>query len=271
MSRLPRIYRGLDLRAEREMRGISIEEMAQASKYSVRQLRDFEAGHYERLPSDVFIRGIVKMFIECLGLDPAMVHLEYLHHTDRASNRQNTREEQMPVKQNFWTMQVGPVAGFFMLTCLVMVVLWPAKEFEIEGYLPGDSGDVQRTKVDWTSAEECLNTWSKGRINLKNESGLQDNVFTVKQDLRTVKIVTAEANWVRIQDMRTGTERLQGLFPGSSFTFTLHDETIMWFDRPEEITLLNAETDALIHQQPPAVIRFLPVKNPFILDSENHS
>jgi cytoskeleton protein RodZ len=64
---------GTILRQAREVRGESLEEVAQALKLSMRQLVAIESGHYESLPGPAFVRGFVRNYARHLGLDPEAV------------------------------------------------------------------------------------------------------------------------------------------------------------------------------------------------------
>lgn len=58
------------LRQERERRGITIEQVASATKINVRLLHSLEADHYADLPAKPFIRGFVTSYARFVGLDP---------------------------------------------------------------------------------------------------------------------------------------------------------------------------------------------------------
>jgi cytoskeleton protein RodZ len=57
------------LRYERELRGITIEQVASATKVGVRTLHALEADHYSELPAKPFIRGFVNSYCRFIGLD----------------------------------------------------------------------------------------------------------------------------------------------------------------------------------------------------------
>lgn len=56
------------LRAEREKRGITIEQVASATKIGVRVLHALEADHYSELPAKPFVRGFVISYCRFIGL-----------------------------------------------------------------------------------------------------------------------------------------------------------------------------------------------------------
>lgn len=61
---------GVLLRKAREEKGLDIDDVVQAIKFSARQIEAVEADHLEMLPGTVFVRGIVRSYSRFLKLDP---------------------------------------------------------------------------------------------------------------------------------------------------------------------------------------------------------
>ena len=61
------------LRNEREKRGITIEQVASATKINVRMLHALEADHFAELPAKPFVRGFVTSYCRFIGLSPREV------------------------------------------------------------------------------------------------------------------------------------------------------------------------------------------------------
>ena len=59
------------LRAGRANKGLSLEDVAKITKIQHRILERLEAGKLEGLPAEVFVRGFVRSFARCVGLDEA--------------------------------------------------------------------------------------------------------------------------------------------------------------------------------------------------------
>src|SRR3954453_11251530 len=59
---------GEELRREREIRGISVKEIADATKISKRFLEAIEKNDHRTLPAPVFTRGFVREYARYLGL-----------------------------------------------------------------------------------------------------------------------------------------------------------------------------------------------------------
>jgi len=68
---------GEHLKREREMRGVSLEEISAATRISVRFLEALENEQWERLPGGIFNRGFIRSVARFLGLDEDGLVAEY--------------------------------------------------------------------------------------------------------------------------------------------------------------------------------------------------
>lgn len=66
------------LRREREMRGISLDEIATATKISTRNLRALEEEKFQQLPGGIFNKGFVRAYAKFLGIDEDQMVAEYV-------------------------------------------------------------------------------------------------------------------------------------------------------------------------------------------------
>ena len=69
---------GAWLRQQRELRGISIHEIARFSKISLRYLEALEASRFSVLPAPVFAKGFLRQYASYVGLDPDEVVNYYI-------------------------------------------------------------------------------------------------------------------------------------------------------------------------------------------------
>ena len=65
------------LRAQRERVSLSIEDIARVTKIPERSLRQLEAGQFEELPADVFVRGFLRSYARVVGVNPDEVVRRY--------------------------------------------------------------------------------------------------------------------------------------------------------------------------------------------------
>jgi cytoskeletal protein RodZ len=61
---------GETLRRERELRQISLREIAEATKINLRYLDALERDDFRHLPGGVFNKGFVRAYAQFIGIDP---------------------------------------------------------------------------------------------------------------------------------------------------------------------------------------------------------
>ena len=70
---------GENLRRERELRGVALRDIADATKISVRFLQALEQDRVDILPGGIFPRSFVRQYAKHLGLDPDRMVTEFDH------------------------------------------------------------------------------------------------------------------------------------------------------------------------------------------------
>lgn len=70
---------GENLRRERELRGVELRDIADATKISVRFLQALEQDRVDVLPGGIFPRSFVRQYAKHLGLDPDRTVTEFDH------------------------------------------------------------------------------------------------------------------------------------------------------------------------------------------------
>lgn len=83
---------GEELRRERELRGISLREVAESTKISLRYLSALEQNRFDSLPGGVFTKGFVKAYAQFIGLDPEGTVNAYL--LERRTQAGDAQEEE---------------------------------------------------------------------------------------------------------------------------------------------------------------------------------
>ena len=69
---------GEKLRREREMRAITLEEIATATKIGTRSLRALEEERFDQLPGGIFNKGFVRAYAKYVGIDEEQALSDYL-------------------------------------------------------------------------------------------------------------------------------------------------------------------------------------------------
>jgi cytoskeleton protein RodZ len=78
---------GETLKRERELRQISLREIAEATKINLRYLDALERDDFRHLPGGVFNKGFVRAYAEFIGIDPEAMVTAYLEEDGRQQAR----------------------------------------------------------------------------------------------------------------------------------------------------------------------------------------
>ena len=116
---------GEELRRERVVREISLEEISSATKISLRLLQALEDGDVRRLPPPTFTRGFIRAYAGHLGIDPEEKVNAYL--ADLAGTPPDGPGPKKPrPRSRFWRSRratagtiVGGVTGLLLLLGLI--------------------------------------------------------------------------------------------------------------------------------------------------------
>src|SRR5437899_56708 len=81
---------GEKMQREREMRSISLDEIAESTKISARMLRALEEEEFNKLPGGIFNKGFVRAYSRYLGLDEEQAVTDYL--AAESESKQKDRE-----------------------------------------------------------------------------------------------------------------------------------------------------------------------------------
>ena len=61
---------GVLLREAREASGMSLEEVSEATKIRSKYLEAIEQGDFAVIPGEVYLKGFMRNYADCVGLDP---------------------------------------------------------------------------------------------------------------------------------------------------------------------------------------------------------
>jgi cytoskeleton protein RodZ len=82
------------MRREREMRGVTLEEISESTKISKRSLQALEEEDFDLLPGGIFNKGFVRAYARFLGIDEEQAVADFM----AANNEQLATEDQFPLK-----------------------------------------------------------------------------------------------------------------------------------------------------------------------------
>jgi cytoskeleton protein RodZ len=120
---------GESLRRERELRGIDLREVAEATKISVRFLQALESGRIDILPGGIFPRAFVRQYALYLGLDPDRTVAEFVYaYGDQAGASVTPK----PTRARSGGRR-RPLAAAAVVLALLGIAAWAAFRYEAQG------------------------------------------------------------------------------------------------------------------------------------------
>lgn len=116
---------GERLRREREMRGVSLDDIADATKIGTRLLRALEEEHFELLPGGIFNKGFVRAYSKYLGLNEEEAVADYLEAAGETVPDPRVIAEQNSSRIDRSGAESGPSrqAGFPIIPVLILLLL----------------------------------------------------------------------------------------------------------------------------------------------------
>lgn len=117
---------GVLLREAREARGLSVEEIAERVKFSVRQVEALEHDDMEHLPQGTFLRGFIRSYARVLGLDEDALlratHTRTEHHFDVGDVQDGGTP--LPVAGSSLIRSRYLLLGALLVACVLLVFVW---------------------------------------------------------------------------------------------------------------------------------------------------
>src|SRR5271170_896294 len=92
---------GEHLKREREMRGVSLEEIAAATRINTRYLEALEKAHWSDLPGGAFNRGFIRSVARFLGLDEDNLIAEYALETKEGAEATASARSKTEMPRNW--------------------------------------------------------------------------------------------------------------------------------------------------------------------------
>ena len=159
---------GEELRREREMRGVSLREISDATKVSIRYLEGLEKGDSKALPAAVFVRGFVREFARYLGLDAEEMVDRYLRTVTDLENERAVRirqanpqlKEYDPTRDEGRLRTIFRILGFLIVVGVLAALGYYFRDdlLSLRRFLPGESGTESDRAVTPPAAAPATET-----------------------------------------------------------------------------------------------------------------
>ncbi len=124
---------GRFLRSERELRRLTLEELAQVTRIPLRSLQLLEEDRMDALPGEVFVRGFVKSYAKAVGLAVDDV-LRRFDEANRPSSEPAAPREPLlaPERGGRFGLAIALVILLILFTLALSIVLRPHREGRVE-------------------------------------------------------------------------------------------------------------------------------------------
>jgi len=202
---------GQELRREREVRDVTLDEISEATKISVRFLSALENDKFALLPAPVFTKGFIREFARYLGLDPEKMVNSYVYHRQKQESESSTvRRRQETEEQAISEMRASLtsrrwIGGFLLL--VVALALMAAAFFVRKGFRSTGSSAESGPGLGATAAA----SWTPPAVSVSATPAAVDS------DELVLEIAFTEDCWTEIsvdgkiqvsETFRAGTERV---------------------------------------------------------------
>jgi transcriptional regulator with XRE-family HTH domain len=219
-------FPGKYLKAQRELRNLSLEEIAKSTKIRERFLRAIEEDQYELLPSAVYVKGFLTLYARHLGLDSHDIGLRYQNYLKSLTISQPAELEQQipPPKKRArpWPFFVAISAIIFF----IVLVIYYTSRSPLEQFPPP-------FKQQPTSAPSPLTGQGKTEPQTVHQPMLKE--ISRPGELKTEETIKPEVSSFEILEANMGTaiERESGrlVLSGKSSEFTCNNQRAYFFTR----------------------------------------
>lgn len=111
---------GSYLKRERELRGISLEEISKVTKIGLRILKALESDDFDSLPAPIFVKGFIRSYATYVGLDPVDAVLRYEDYLARHEAKDEVEEIKEERRR---TIPVPAVIGAILIIASSIYIL----------------------------------------------------------------------------------------------------------------------------------------------------
>ncbi|MBZ5646207.1 MAG: DUF4115 domain-containing protein [Acidobacteriia bacterium] len=112
---------GERMQREREMRGITLEEIAESTKIGTRSLRALEGEDFDKLPGGIFNKGFVRAYAKYLGIDEEQAVTDFMAAYGEFQQQQpaSTTPETPAAEEPLLSLNMLVVGGAIVLLVLI--------------------------------------------------------------------------------------------------------------------------------------------------------
>ena len=220
---------GQRLRRERELRGVNIDEIAQATKISSRMLEALETNRFDILPGGVFNRGFIRAYARYLGLNEEDVVNDYLE----AIHQKSTQEPVQIPPQPASPAPSKPVPSLLIAGVVAAGIL-----IAIAFVLRNNGGEPKpvTTAAPQTQRTETVPVETTPAVVINEFAPMPEKAEELPAPI-TIEMRFQSATWVKVSiDGKQGEPAVYR--PGQTQVFTADNEIGLWVGNAGGFTYL---------------------------------
>lgn len=111
---------GEELRRERELRDITLQEISEETKISVRNLKGIEENDFDRLPGGIYTKNFIRAYCRYLGINEEKMVNHYLYQTSPRKEPKRGQDGSKERKSSFADL---PVTALYAAGAVVLIVV----------------------------------------------------------------------------------------------------------------------------------------------------
>ena len=185
---------GEELRREREIRGISLKEISDATKISKRFLEAIERNDHRTLPAPVFTRGFVREYARYLGLSAEEMVTRY-NYADRIEQSEHLERLVRPItpaepKSIPRTRVDRNVVLLIVIVIALGLVTWWALRFK---------RDAREAALDSVSRTAIAAPITRSSVKVSAAPAAVTNTAAVNDDLMHMTIELTDDSWITLE------------------------------------------------------------------------
>lgn len=178
------------LKRERELRGVTLEEIVNATNISTSLLIAIENDDYSELPAEVFVKGFIRSYAKCIGTDPNEVVLAYEEWIVRAKNKGEGDKRVDFFKKGEWKERVSWKLTIVILAGVIILI-------GIILYVRGGDEAQKHISKEQLLARERVIVKSSAPVEKEEERDEIGNVS--EKDMMVLTVIALEDAWFRVQ------------------------------------------------------------------------
>jgi len=190
-SVIPQVDETFDLRSLRQARGLTLDDVAKATKISVKNLETMEKGDYDHLPPPVYTRAYLKSYARLLGANERQIASRYEQYLTVSAQSVVEVTTVASVRRSYFSRKILANSATVLILCVLGVIVYSyfnlqTADVVMESSLPLPSSGQPVADIDGSAGP------AKPNINASADTATRKPAILI--------ITARERTWLRIRE-----------------------------------------------------------------------